>query len=580
MIQRAKSGLLASADFSTRSRATALICIQFNSRQTKSKTERRGKRRMNRALVTSAATALLLGGSMIFPPVVVGRHRLIPYHSQIDRIASPTPDSLVLNASFENGLTVWNNWYGKTSLITSGQRSGTGALQVAAGSAEYQDVSARVQPGHTYQLTGYMKVLNSEAVPNAGIGIQGWDSSSHLRINTVIELAAYSTSYQQVSTTFTVPTGVTGVWVIAEDWDNSYSSEFDDFQLVDSSGPTTQPSASGATVSTTTSLIDSTGNTWTISSGVVDRNGAAAGTASNITLLCYFKNVVYAEDASGNWTSWNGSSWASTTDPRVCSGNTGLGGASGGGGGGTGGSTGSSTTISADWATYNLSGGPFWALNSVWNKRNLVNGKDYIQSLTLDNAKFPNNSVITWNWPNTPTSGNVYSGPGVFYGNYTGFPPPATSIPSTQINNINTLTVSHDVSLSGITEQYDAIYDMYLTSTPDAPSLSGALEVEVDIHTPSYMSSWIQRMSSQKTFIDSQGLQWTIAQAKPNMVLFVPSDFRDLTNYTFDLKALLKAAVADGYLTGNEYFNGFGFANEPREGSGSMTINSLSVTYN
>jgi hypothetical protein len=109
---------------------------------------------MNRPLITSAAAALLLGGSMISAPAVLTHHRLTPYHSHIRRIVSPTPDSLILNASFEN-----------TSPITSGQRSGTGALQVTAGSAEYQDVSARVQPGHTYQLTGYMKVLNSEAAP-------------------------------------------------------------------------------------------------------------------------------------------------------------------------------------------------------------------------------------------------------------------------------------------------------------------------------------------------------------------------------------------------------------------------------
>jgi hypothetical protein len=40
------------------------------------------------------------------------------------------------------------------------------------------------------------------------------------------------------------------------------------------------------------------------------------------------------------------------------------------------------------------------------------------------------------------------------------------------------------------------------------------------------------------------------------------------------------AAKANGLLTGNEYFTGLAIAVEPREGSGSMTIDSLSVTYN
>ena len=50
----------------------------------------------------------------------------------------------------------------------------------------------------------------------------------------------------------------------------------------------------------------------------------------------------------------------------------------------------------------------------------------------------------------------MYAGPGVYYANYDRFPPPATSIPSSQINNINTLTISHNVSLSGATDQFDA----------------------------------------------------------------------------------------------------------------------------
>src|SRR5271156_2211713 len=57
------------------------------------------KTRMNRALFTSAAAALLLGGSMISAPTVLAHHRLTPYHSHIHRIVSPTPDSLILNAS-------------------------------------------------------------------------------------------------------------------------------------------------------------------------------------------------------------------------------------------------------------------------------------------------------------------------------------------------------------------------------------------------------------------------------------------------------------------------------------------------
>jgi hypothetical protein len=42
---------------------------------------------------------------------------------------------------------------------------------------------------------------------------------------------------------------------------------------------------------------------------------------------------------------------------------------------------------------------------------------------------------------------------------------------------------------------------------------------------------------------------------------------------------LPQAAVADGVMSGSEYFNGIALGNEPREGSGSMTIHSLSANY-
>jgi hypothetical protein len=524
------------------------------------------KTRMNRALFTSAAAALLLGGSMISAPTVLAHHRLTPYHSHIHRIVSPTPDSLILNASFENGLTDWNNRYGNTSLVTSGQRSGTGALQVTAGSAEYQDVSARVQPGHTYRLTGYMKVLNSEAVPNAGMGVQDWDSSSNLQINTVSELAAYSTGYQQVSTTFTVPTGVTTARVIAEDWDNSYS------QLVDTSGPTTQPSASGTTISTATQIVDSAGHIWTVKSGVVDENGTAAGTTSGVTTLLYWNGKVYQQTSAG-WWSWNGSAWVTASDPR--------GPASTGSTGDTG-STGGTTVLSGDWATYNISNGPYWAYNSIWNKGGLVNGKDFTQSLTLDNANFPNGSVLAWSWPNTPAQNNVYSSPCLMFGTYAQVAAPTPTIPYKQINAINTLTVTHNVTLSSDPTKFDAIYDFYLQSSTDT-STQGLFEIELHMHTPEYFIDWINHSLTKYNFTDAAGTNWIIAWNRgvsSPMIIFVRADFADNLNATVDLKALLMAAKANGLLTGNEYFTGLAMAVEPREGSGSMTINSLSVTYN
>jgi hypothetical protein len=235
-------------------------------------------------------------------------------------------------------------------------------------------------------------------------------------------------------------------------------------------------------------------------------------------------------------------------------------------------------TLSADWATSNTDAGPYWAMNSTWNENGLVNGTGFTQSLTMENPDSPNiGTTITWNWPNTPAGYNVYSYPAVFYGDYAGFNAPANNVTAEQINSLKTLTLSQNVSFSGNTDQYDGMYDGYTTSKPDGDSSTVQHEVEVYIHSPGYVQDWIENLP-QHQFTDSQGLQWTIA-TQGNIVIFAPSDFRDLTNYTTDLKGLLQAAVADGVMSGSEYFNGIALGNEPREGSGSMTINSLTVNY-
>jgi hypothetical protein len=234
------------------------------------------------------------------------------------------------------------------------------------------------------------------------------------------------------------------------------------------------------------------------------------------------------------------------------------------------------TTISGDNETANLNGGPYWANNLTWNIGNLVNGTDFTESITMDNPNSPNNgTTISWNFPNTPATFNVYSYPEIGYGPSGGHEP-ATSVTPEQIGNINTLTLSNNITLSGNTDQYDVIYDTFLTSAPGGFS-APTHEIEVYLHTPSY-SQYFNNVPHQN-FTDANGVQWTIAEPNSSQVLFAPTNYQDMTNATIDLKAMLQAAVADGVLSGNEYFDGLGLGAEPQQGSGSITINSYSVNY-
>ena len=116
---------------------------------------------------------------------------------------------------------------------------------------------------------------------------------------------------------------------------------------VSSSDPRVSVSANGATIPAVSQIIDASGNVWAVNDGVVYENGVLAGYSNGVTQLVYENNTVYQENAAGGWWSWNGSTWASGTDP--------VGGT--GGTAGTGGTTGLS--VSGNPQTVDGAGQPY-----------------------------------------------------------------------------------------------------------------------------------------------------------------------------------------------------------------------------
>src|SRR5690348_8338878 len=53
----------------------------------------------------------------------------------------------------------------------------------------------------------------------------------------------------------------------------------------------------------TTPLIDSNGDQWTLVAGQVLKNGSPAGYSANVPLLLYWNHVIYQQNNAGDW--WN-----------------------------------------------------------------------------------------------------------------------------------------------------------------------------------------------------------------------------------------------------------------------------------
>ena len=237
-----------------------------------------------------------------------------------------------------------------------------------------------------------------------------------------------------------------------------------------------------------------------------------------------------------------------------------------------------SEDLSADWASYGA--GPYWAYNSVWNKGSLVDGTDYTQSITLYPGTFPNSTAMTWSWPNTPASNNVYSYPGVFYGTYGNVAPQTAPTPK-QVSALNTLALAHNLFLSGNTDEFDVIYDMYTSTTAGGTTYDH--EIEIIVHTPSYYQEYVNDLYGDKTYTDANGMTWTVGVvpgASPPQILFMPSSGQDILDTTIDAKAMFNWAVSRGLMSSSEYFDGIGLGAEPKENSGTLQVNSFNVTFN
>ncbi len=78
-------------------------------------------------------------------------------------------------------------------------------------------------------------------------------------------------------------------------------------------------SVNGANVFTLPSINDAQAATWTIASGIVERNQIHAGTTSNANLLLLLDGTMHQRNTSNHWYKWNGSTWPAEPDPRVVS---------------------------------------------------------------------------------------------------------------------------------------------------------------------------------------------------------------------------------------------------------------------
>ncbi|MET3566910.1 hypothetical protein ABIC47_002401 [Leifsonia sp. 563] len=82
-------------------------------------------------------------------------------------------------------------------------------------------------------------------------------------------------------------------------------------------GDSPNASPDGTTIPSATSITDNGGDVWTVSGGVIYRNGSTVGVTYDVALLLWYGGVIYCVNTSGQWyAGWN-DAWLHCTDPRI-----------------------------------------------------------------------------------------------------------------------------------------------------------------------------------------------------------------------------------------------------------------------
>lgn len=82
-------------------------------------------------------------------------------------------------------------------------------------------------------------------------------------------------------------------------------------------GDSPNASPDGTTIPSAASITDNGGAVWTLSGGVIYRNGATVGNTYNVTLLLWYGGMVYHSGTGGQWYVCLNDVWLKVTDPRL-----------------------------------------------------------------------------------------------------------------------------------------------------------------------------------------------------------------------------------------------------------------------
>lgn len=229
-------------------------------------------------------------------------------------------------------------------------------------------------------------------------------------------------------------------------------------------------------------------------------------------------------------------------------------------------------TLKKDWDTFTQ--GDFRIENNVWNKGDLVNGKDYTQTISYDPKHLTTELKFTWDWPK---SDHLLAFPEIEAG-YKPWSQAGSDALTTRISKLRSLDLTFDYDMSGNTAKFNVGFDMWLTKKPHANSDSITTEVSVWTHAgdidPDGRKVGTYRDGSFRgeIWVDDH---FSHAGSDQSWRYITIRSNKDVLDGTLDIHDLLDTLVDKKLVNAGDYFNGYEFGAQLTGGKGSLTVHDL-----
>ena len=233
-----------------------------------------------------------------------------------------------------------------------------------------------------------------------------------------------------------------------------------------------------------------------------------------------------------------------------------------------------------------------WAASSnVWNPGGYRNGKDFKQAIAINEATFPNGTVMSWSWPYDSRRALTYDNypvrayPELTHGvnPWNGASSTSVKLPA-RIADLPNFDLNYKVGLTGAKNLYNVAVSLWIGDDP-AKGIKGVTdEVMVWLHS-GYFTPAGEPVATLK---DAQGSAtlWN----KPDFSGGVdgnPIDWEytvlqygnDRLAGTLDLDGLLDELQNRGIVDEKDWVLGIQFGAEVAAGAGSMTVEQLGVNF-